>query len=66
MQGRHETHSTGSVTATRMQEGDIFDCENCGCEIRLTRHGDPEKMLAMDAFTCCCGTRLTKRQESAR
>ena len=63
MQGRHEhpTTTTGTATAVRMQEGDTFSCPNCGCEILLTRHGDPARMPNMDVFTCCCGTRMENR-----
>jgi hypothetical protein len=41
-----------------MQDGDDFVCPNCGCEIRLIHHGDPERMPRMQPFTCCCGTRM--------
>jgi hypothetical protein len=54
MQERHDP-----VTTTghgRMEEGDRFVCPTCGCEIVLERHGDPERMPRMQAFTCCCGT----------
>ena len=48
-----------------MQEGDDFVCPNCGCEIRLRHHGDPAKMQHMQAFVCCCGTRMDKEQRPA-
>ena len=56
------TGRTMTSTPMQMQEGDDFVCPNCGCEIRLRHHGDPEKMQRMDAFTCCCGTRMQKEQ----
>ncbi|HEX2468988.1 MAG TPA: hypothetical protein VHK05_00240 [Candidatus Limnocylindrales bacterium] len=43
-----------------MQDGDDFACPKCGCEIRLTHHGDPAKMPRMEPFTCCCGTRMMR------
>ena len=46
----------------QMQEGDDFVCPNCGCEIRLRHHGDAAKMQQMEAFVCCCGTRMEKEQ----
>jgi hypothetical protein len=46
----------------QMQEGDDFVCPNCGCEIRLRHHGDPAKMQKMEAFVCCCGTRMEKEK----
>ena len=45
-----------------MQEGDDFVCPNCGCEIRLRHHGDPDRMPRTVPFTCCCGTRMEKEQ----
>ena len=56
------TGQTMTSTPMQMQEGDDFVCRNCGCEIRLRHHGDPEKMQRMDTFTCCCGTRMEKEQ----
>jgi hypothetical protein len=47
----------------QMQEGDDFVCGYCGCEIRLRRHGDPEKMQR-GTFTCCCGTRMDRESRS--
>lgn len=41
-----------------MRDGEDFVCPNCGCEIMLKHHGDPEKMPSMQPFTCCCGTRM--------
>ena len=46
----------------QMQEGDDWVCPNCGCEIRLRHHGDPQKMQQMTDFTCCCGTTMHKEQ----
>jgi hypothetical protein len=46
----------------QMQEGDDFTCPNCGCEIRLRHHGDPQRMQQMRPFTCCCGTPMQKEQ----
>jgi hypothetical protein len=40
----------------QMRDGDDFVCPNCGCEIMLKHHGDPQKMGQMAPFTCCCGT----------
>lgn len=48
-----------------MQEGDDFVCPNCGCEIRLRHHGDPQKMQHTQAFVCCCGTRMEKEQHAS-
>ncbi|HEX5589724.1 MAG TPA: hypothetical protein VFX65_05500 [Candidatus Limnocylindrales bacterium] len=47
-----------------MQEGDDFVCPNCGCEIRLRHHGNPERMHQMRPFTCCCGSPMTKEQRA--
>ncbi len=43
-----------------MEEGEDFVCPNCGCEIRVRHHGDPERMPRMVPFTCCCGTQMRK------
>jgi hypothetical protein len=56
---------TAEPGAMDMQEGDDFVCPNCGCEIRLRHHGDPAKMQHMQAFVCCCGTRMDKEQRPA-
>ncbi len=47
---------TGHGGQRQMRDGDDFVCPNCGCEIMLKHHGDPQKMQGMRPFTCCCGT----------
>jgi hypothetical protein len=49
---------------TGMREGDDFVCSNCGCEIRLVHHGDPDKMRQMGPFVCCCGTAMDKEERA--
>ena len=52
------TQATGSTTNSdmsqmqhedrlEMRDGEDFVCPNCGCEIMLKHHGDPEKMPNM-------------------
>jgi hypothetical protein len=61
-----EAGPTDEAGASTMQDGDDFACPNCGCEIRLTHHGDPAKMPRMEPFTCCCGTRMMRVPRSQR
>jgi hypothetical protein len=61
-----EAGPTDQLEASTMQDGDDFACPNCGCEIRLTHHGDPAKMPRMEPFMCCCGTRMMRVPRSRR
>ena len=61
-QGAATTDTGGEF---HMQEGDTFECSNCGCRITLEHHGDPARMPNMRPFTCCCGTQMTKQSGGA-
>jgi hypothetical protein len=55
----HEDRDTMTTAPhSPMKEGDRFICRTCGCQIVLERHGDPDRMPTMQAFTCCCGTTM--------
>ena len=58
--------TTGTTTQHEMHDGEDFVCPNCGCEIMLKHHGDPAKMERMEAFTCCCGTKMVPEHPEDR
>ncbi len=49
-----------------MAEGDMYECEYCGCEVRVARTGDPAKRSTDRSFTCRCGTKMDKLSDYPR